>query len=74
MLFDSQLSPLVINGDTNLPLLGVFRDASCRFIWRSDPDHHTVGSRHLHLGGFIRHFSHHGELDLTLIVTNCLQW
>lgn len=56
---------MVINGDTNFSLLGVFRDASCRFIQRSDPDHYKIGSRHFHLGSFIRHFSHHGELDLT---------
>lgn len=68
--FDSSLSPIVTNGDTNRSLLGVFRDVFYHVIQRSDPNHYEIGSRHLNLGGFIRHSSHYLELDLTFIITN----
>lgn len=70
ILFDSSLSPIITNGDTNRSLLGVFRDVFYHVIQRSDPHHYEIGSRHLNLGGFIRHSSHHLELDLTFIITN----
>lgn len=70
IFFDSQLSPIVTNGDTNLSLLGIFRDAFYHFIQRSDSHHHRIGSRQLNLYAFIRHFSHHVESDLTLVITN----
>jgi hypothetical protein len=58
------------NGDTDLPLLGVFLDAFDHFIHHSDLHYHEIGSRQLNLGVFIRHFSLHVERDLVSVITN----